>query len=303
MMKTYNRRVFLSLSATAAVTVLAGQTQRESAPAANRLGLFINLSKDPDADLRRVAELGFADCEIYSEQFGDDLAMALRQALDRYRIGVTALFTMGPGAQQWDFYEGPRTNGLVPRTWRRQRIERLKEASDWARRCGIPAIETHCGFIPENPNDELYKEAVVAIREVARYCQANGQFFLYHAGAETPITLLRTIQEVGLDNQGIGLDTANGILYGTGHPADALEVYGQHLHTVNAKDGLWPTGPRNLGKEVPLGQGKVDFPRVLRKLRELDYHGSIIIEREISGPEQSEDIKKAKAYLEKLLRS
>jgi sugar phosphate isomerase/epimerase len=109
------------------------------------------------------------------------------------------------------------------------------------------------------------------------------------------------ITDVGLDNQGVGLDTANGIMYGTGHPADALEVYGQHVRSVNAKDGLWPTNPRQFGAEVAIGKGKVDFPRVLRRLRELNYTGPITIERETQGPEQIEDIRRSKIFLEQLL--
>ncbi len=223
--------------------------------------------------------------------------------MSRHGIEVTALFTMGPGPLAWDHRKGPPSNGLVPRPWRRARIDRLKQASDFARACGIKAIETHCGFIPEDPNDPLYDETIPAIREAAGHCRENGQTFLYHAGAETAVTLLRTIRDVGLDNQGVGLDTANGIMYGTGHPVDALEIYGQYLRAVNAKDALWPTDPIELGKEVPIGAGKVDFPRLIRKLRALNYTGPIIIEREISGPQQIEDIKKSKADLERWLRS
>jgi sugar phosphate isomerase/epimerase len=70
---------------------------------------------------------------------------------------------------------------------------------------------------------------------------------------------------------------------------------------VNAKDGLYPTDGRHLGKETVLGEGKVGFPRFLRRLKELGYTAPIIIEREISGPQLLEDLKQAKAYLEKIL--
>jgi len=70
----------------------------------------------------------------------------------------------------------------------------IKKASDLAKQCGIEAVQTHCGFIPENPNDPLYKESVGAIRDVAAYCKRNGQNLRYETGQETPITLVRTIQ-------------------------------------------------------------------------------------------------------------
>jgi sugar phosphate isomerase/epimerase len=305
-MAAHTRREFVKSSlALSAASWLPGLTAPAVAavPAPNKLGMFIFLdSKDPDKTLRQVAELGFPTCEIYTEDFRDEVATALRQAMDRHRIAITALFTMGPGPLAWDFYEGPARNGLVPREWRAQRIARLKQASDFAQRCGIPAIETEAGFIPENPNDPFYKETIEALRDVIGHCRTNRTIFLYHAGSETAVTMLRVLQDVGLDNQGVGLDTANPILYGTGHPCDALEVYGRHARAVNAKDGLWPTDPRHLGKETPIGEGKVDFPRLLKKLRELNYAGPITIERESSGPEQLEDIKKSKAFLERLLK-
>ncbi len=303
MKKQSRREVLGSLAIAGAVSLWArSPLPVRSAPrSGNRLGMFIRLDQDPDKTLKLVADLGFRCCEIYTEEFADETAGALRRAMDRHAVDITAVFTMGPGPLGWDFYEGPATNGLVPREWRAARVARLKQASDWARRCGIPGIETHCGFIPENPNDPLYRETVEAIRDAAGHCRAHGQTFLYHAGAETAITLLRTIQDVGLDNQGVGLDTANGIMYATGHPVDALEIYGRHLRAVNAKDALWPTDPRRLGREVAIGQGKVDFPRLLRRLRELEYAGPIIIEREIGGPQQIEDIQKSKVFLEELL--
>jgi sugar phosphate isomerase/epimerase len=202
----------------------------------------------------------------------------------------------------WDFLQGPSTIGLVPRQTRRARIDALKRASDFAKMLDVPQLQTHCGFIPENPDDPSYTETVDAIREVASHCKQNGQMFLYETGQETPVTRLRTIIDVGLDNQGVGLDTANLILYGKGNPVDALDVIGKYVRSVHAKDGLFPTEPRKLGAEVPIGHGRVDFPRVIAGLRNLGYHGAITIERETSGPRQIEDIKQSRVFLEGIIR-
>ena len=302
MLRKLSRRRFLEASS---ATLVGAQALARSPAHSNtshmRPGMYINLSSNLEADIGQINELGFSDCEVYTDDLKLDLAGRLRRSLDHFRIRAAAVFSMGPGPMVWDFYQGPLTIGLVPREWRSKRIEHLKRASDYARRAGIPAVETHCGFIPENPNDALYKETVDAIREVAGYCKSNGQRFLYHAGQETPIALVRIIQDVGLDNQGVGLDTANPIMYDTGHPVDALEVYGQYLRAVNPKDGLYPANPKELGKEVEIGQGKVGFPRLIQRLQALGYAGPLNIEREISGPQQIADIKKAKLYLEQLI--
>jgi L-ribulose-5-phosphate 3-epimerase len=266
-----------------------------------RLGLIIGVGKDPDAALAKVRDLGLLTCQVFVDEFEPGLLERLRQALDKHGIEATSLVVGGPGKEVWDFYQGPLTIGLVPREMRAARIAHIKKASDFAMQCGIPAVQTHCGFIPENPNDEVYREAVKAMREVAAYCQGNGQNFRYETGQETPITLVRAIQDVGMDNQGVNFDMANLILYGKANPVDAIELLGPYVQGIHAKDGLWPTNPKELGEEVPIGKGKVDFPRIIARLKELNYRGAVTIEREISGTQQVEDVRAAKAYLEKLI--
>lgn len=264
--------------------------------------MYVVLHDDPETTMAQVKSLGLSLCEIYNDNFEPAMADRLVDAMKKNGIKPVALFSMGPGDMVWDFDHGPSTIGLVPRKHRAERILHLKNASEFAKRCGIPAVETHCGFIPEDPSTDLYRETVNAIREAASYCKDNGQTFLYHSGQETPVTQLRVIEDVGVDNQGVGLDTANLIMYGKGHPTEALEIYGRHVRLVNAKDGLYPKNGRELGKEVPIGQGRVDFPRFLRKLDQIGYTGPILIEREISGPKLLEDVRKAKLYLTNLLR-
>src|SRR6059036_1933377 len=109
------------------------------------------------------------------------------------------------------------------------------------------------------------------------------------------------MQDVDLDNQGVNVPVANLILYGKANPVDAIELPTPHVQGIHAKDGLWPTNPRELGREVPSGQGKVDFRRIIARLKQLNYQGAVTIEREVSGPEQIEDVRAAKAYLEGLI--
>jgi L-ribulose-5-phosphate 3-epimerase len=300
-MDIQNRRHFLHVSA---ASMAAGFLASKSAIGANtgmRLGLIIGVDKDPDAAIAKVHDLGLPTCQASLSNFGPEMVTRLKNALEKYGVEATAVNTSGPGPDIYDFYQGPLTIGLVPRKYRRLRIDHLKRASDFARQCGIAALHTHFGFIPENPNDPVYAEAVEAVREVVRHVKDNNQTVLYETGQETPITLLRLIKDVALDNQFVNLDTANLILYGKGNPVDALDVIGKYVRGLHAKDGLFPTDPRKLGEEVPIGKGKVDFPRLFQRLKELDYRGPVTIEREISGPQQMEDIRKEKTYLEGLI--
>ncbi len=321
MMNTLNRRLFLQTSASALAASLipvvethAGQSPKTNYPgqhapavASNagkkplRLGLILGVGKNPDVEIAKVQVLGMPTCQVYVEDFEPEQAAGLRKALDKHGIEATSLVVGGPGKEVWDFYQGPLTIGLVPPSTRAARIAHIKKASEFAKRCEIPAVQTHCGFIPENPNEPLYKETIIALRDVVGYCKRNNQNFRYETGQETPITLVRAMQDVGLDNQGVNFDLANLILYGKANPVDAIEILGPYVQGIHAKDGLWPTNPKQLGEEVAIGQGKVDFPRLIAQLKELDYRGAVTIEREISGAQQMADVRAAKVYLEQLI--
>jgi sugar phosphate isomerase/epimerase len=294
-MGTLNRRTLLG--AAAASSLLRTNAQEPKM----RLGIILGVPKQPDAAIKRVHDLGFLTCQVAVQDPGSDSAANLRAALDRYGVEATSAVATGPGKEIYDFYQGPLTIGLVPREFRAQRIARMKAISDFAVKAKIPAVQGHCGFIPENPNHPAYQETVEAIRTVAAYCRQNGQKFRCETGQETPITLLRAIRDVGLDNVGVNFDAANLILYGKANPVDAVDLLGPYIQGVHAKDGLYPTDPKELGKEVPIGEGKVNFPVFIAKLKQIGYRNPLTIEREISGEKQTADILAAKAYLEKLI--
>ena len=297
---TFNRRDFLQTSAgVIAATMSPTLFTPQKKPL--RLGLIIGIGSDPETAIAKVHDLGLPTCQVYVEDFAQGVSTRLVQALDKYQVEATSVVVGGPGREVWDFYEGPLTIGLVPRETRAARVAQMKKGADFAKQCGIPAVQSHAGFIPENPNDSVYKETVAAMRDVVEYCRSNGQNFRYETGQETPITLVRAMQDVGLDNQGVNFDLANLILYGKANPVDAIEILAPYVQGIHAKDGLWPTNPRELGKEVPIGKGKVDFPKIIARLKQLNYQGAVTIEREVSGPEQIDDVRAAKTYLEGLI--
>jgi sugar phosphate isomerase/epimerase len=269
------------------------------------VGLLVSPYGAPEATIRRVHDLGFNNCFLsldgYIGKFTPEAAKEIKGLLDKYEIVATTVEVVGPPPLEWNFLRGPATIGVVPPATRAARIDALRQASDFAKLVGIGQVQTHCGFIPEDPADALYPGTVEAIRTVAQHCQGNGQNFLMETGQETPTTMSRVIHDVGLPNLGVGLDTANVILYGKANPVDAVDILGPHVHSIHAKDGKWPTDPSQLGEEVQIGKGLVDFRAVFTKLRRLGYTGAVTIERETSGPQQIEDVRQEKLYLEKIL--
>jgi L-ribulose-5-phosphate 3-epimerase len=308
------RRDFLSSAAAAAAllptaalakslgpTEAAAQTSGDNMP----LGLLITPAEGPEETIKRVHDFGLSTCffslDAYIGKFTPRLAEQFKGLLAKYNVTCTTVEVVGPQPLVWDFMQGPSTIGLVPPATRAARIDALKQASDFAKLLGVHQVQTHCGFIPENPSDPLYKETVSAIRDVARHCASNDQRFLMETGQETPTTMSRAIRDVNMPNLGVGLDTANLILYGKANPVDAVAILGPHVHSIHAKDGRWPTDPDKLGEEVLIGTGLVDFGKVFEGLLKAGYTGAITIERETHGPQQIEDVRHEKQYLEKVL--
>jgi sugar phosphate isomerase/epimerase len=255
----------------------------------------INALRNGGKCFDHVEQFGLKVCQLTvwdTAMATPEVAEVVKAESARTGVRVCAVWGGWSGPAKWNFTEGPTTLGIVPHEYRAQRIEELKKSADFAVAIGAPALITHVGFIPENLTDPEYPGVVEAIREVAQYCQDCGLGFWYETGQETPVVVLRTIERVGTDNQGINLDPANLILYGKANPIDSLDVFGRYVTNIHVKDGLYPTDGDNLGKEVPAGEGKVRFPEFIARLKEIGYTGELIIEREISGEEQSRDIRK-----------
>jgi sugar phosphate isomerase/epimerase len=270
-----------------------------------KLGLIVPLRREPREEIEKVKNLGFETCQVTCWDmtlYTREVAEKLKQASEENGIEITTLWTGFSGRAVWNFTEGPLTIGLVPPDKRKKRVEELKRASDFAGWIGVGSLTTHMGFIPENPNDPVYTSLIEVLKDVARFLDDRGQSFWFETGQETPVTLLRTFEDVGAGNFGVNFDPANLLMYGKANPIDALDVLGEYVRDVHAKDGEYPRSGRQLGEEKPLGEGRVDFPRLISKLKELNYHGSLTIEREISGPQQIIDIKRGKRYLEELIQ-
>ena len=109
-----------------------------------RLGLILGIGRDPHDAIAKVHDLGFPTCQAFVDEIDSVLAGQLREALNQYQIEATSLVVGGPGREVWDFYGGPLTIGLVPRETREARIAHIKKASDFAKQCGIAAVQTHC---------------------------------------------------------------------------------------------------------------------------------------------------------------
>lgn len=278
-----------------------------------KIGTVVNLhsaclseaDNEVEVKLRFLNQYGFETCQLISfnpSMWTDENVVLLKVLLEKYNVTVSAFWCGWRGPVVWNFYDGQSTLGLVPPEYRQMRVQNLCDGADFAKKLGIRDVITHMGFIPENPFDMNYNGFCVAVRTVAKHLEKNGQRLLFETGQETPTTMMRCFETVGAPNLGVNLDTGNLILYGKANPVDALDTLGKYVYNIHAKDGFYPTNGHDLGREVKIGQGKVDFKALFTKLHELGYDGPVTIEREISGNQLLQDILDTRDYLENVIR-
>ena len=251
-----------------------------------------------------AAAQGFKHCQLVSwdvTTWTEESVEEIKGLCAEFGIEITAFWCGWVGPKRWNFTEGPETLGIVPVAYRAQRVQNLLDGAAYAKKLGVKDVVTHMGFIPENMTDPNYPGVVAAVKCIAQELKKNEQNLLFETGQETPVVLLRLFEAINTGNLYINLDPANLILYGKANPVDALDVFGDYVRGVHAKDGLYPTNGNELGHEVKVGDGKANFPALLKGLKEHGFDGSLTIEREISGEQQTKDIMETQAYLNDLI--
>lgn len=277
-------------------------------------GVNSDVKADGCADLSRrfnwMTGIGLDNCQINfynSAGFTEENARLIRECADKHGVEITAMWcgaAMEQGPCDWGHYDGPSTNGIVPVAYRQARVEILKKGAIFAKAMGVKDVIFHCGFIPEHPASTEFVSFVACMKYLAGFYKKLDMNFLFETGQETPLTLLRVIKEVGTGNLGINLDPSNLVTDGKANPVDALKTFGKYVWGVHAKDGTIPTEEDYVhgGYQCRVGEGDVDFPALIKKLKEIGYDGTLTIEREDTSEEQKTlDIIDAKEYLEKLI--
>lgn len=270
-----------------------------------KVGLFVDITEDMEGKLRHAKRLGFDfgqlavwDMSLYN----DDTLDRLKQLLAELDFTVTDLWCGWSAPVIWKHPEKYSSLGLVPKEYRAKRLEELKEGGRFAHKLGVKNIITHTGFIPDDPYAEAHIGVVESLKELCSELNGRGQSFAFETGEELPLTLSLVIGEIGLDNVGVNFDPANLISGGRGNPNDAMALLGCRVTGVHAKDAIPAKFGEASGKQVPVGEGSVDFERLIRQLKDIGYKGDIVIEHEIKGRDDRDaDIIASKKYLENII--
>jgi inosose dehydratase len=203
---------------------------------------------------------------------------------------------------------------------------------------GVGEVIISAGFDPERAkiagrvrsdnsqgwNDAGWKEAITTLHTLARALRDRLEMRVvvhHHAGThfETPAEIERLLTQTDPELVNLLLDTGH-CVYGGGEPLEVLRKFGPRVKYVHFKDAkkseLEHIRSTNIhmddawkrGVFCSLGEGVVDFPRVVESLKSLRYDGWAIVEQDVvpdaNGklfPEPTESARKSRAFLREKL--
>lgn len=200
------------------------------------------------------------------------------------------------------------------------RIKKTKAIIDLAAEFNVNVITTHIGVIPEDKQNARYKVMLKALTECGLYAQSKGVTLAIETGPEKAKTLLAFLKDTQ-GGVGVNLDPANFTMVTGQNPVEAVYILKDYIVHTHAKDGVMLDKNQNptevyhafaVGgvdalnacegfKELPLGQGDVQWDEYLKALKEIGYDGFLTIEREC-GENPREDITSAVRFLNERLR-
>ena len=141
----------------------------------------------------------------------------------------------------------------------------------------------HADFIPdcpELPYDFVYKTAQQQIRKalptakkhkVTIAVEVVWNKFLY-----SPLEFKQFVDSFKSTSVGAYFDVGNPVAFGV--PADWVRILGRRIKRVHLKEYSRAIGGFPAGFDVPLGQGDVNYPAVVKALRAIKYKGPATVE-------------------------
>ncbi len=262
----------------------------------------------PDA-VRLAAKLGAQGVQTYAN--GDVLRAQMTAAeiaeIRRIVSGEGLVFSALCGDVGCRMYYRPEECRAL--------IEDEKRMLETARELGTRTVTTHIGVVPEDENTPQYESMHRVCRELAEFADSVGGHFAVETGPERAELLKNFLDRLGSRGVGVNLDPANLVMCAGDDPVQAVFILRDYIVHTHAKDGVQykPFDTRRLYcpdyfglspledsdsffREVPLGEGGVDWSAYLGALKQIGYDGFLTVEREC-GDTPEEDIGRAVRFL------
>lgn len=283
----------------------------------NKIGVITDSFRLPlKESLLKAKEVGAEGVQIYAvsgemapENLGPSKRKELRSFIDSLGLEISALC----GDLGGHGFQDKRENAA--------KVEKSKRILDLAVDLGTNIVTTHIGVVPEDPNSEIYETMQQACEELSNYATEIGAWFAIETGPEKAAHLKAFLDTLSTNGLSVNFDPANMVMVTGDDPVQGVYTLADYIVHTHVKDGIriQAVDPReiygSLGyepmtheqlaemassgryfEEVPLGEGKVDFPAYFAALSDIGYDGYLTIEREV-GDHPEVDIRKAVEFV------
>ncbi|MEW9699455.1 sugar phosphate isomerase/epimerase family protein [Paenibacillus sp. SI8] len=283
----------------------------------NPIGIMVDsLRLELRDGLKKAKELGADGVQIYAvkgEMDPANLSPAARKELKAYieSLGLEISALCGDLAG----------HGFQDHLANVSKIEKSKRILDLAVELGTNVVTTHIGVVPDDVNDPIYETMQRACDELGVYAKSMNAYFAIETGPEPAAHLKQFLDSLGTNGVSVNFDPANMVMVTGDDPVQGVYTLKDYIVHTHVKDGirLREVDPREvygaLGykpmshdniaetattgasyRELPLGEGHVDFGRYFAALNDIGYTGYLTIEREV-GEQPELDIGKAIGFI------
>lgn len=270
------------------------------------IGIIIDCFKEEfGSALKKSADLGAKGIQMYAT-YGEHSPRELvgakrRELLDQVKSSGLCFSAICGDLGQG--FADPAKNPSL--------IEDSKRIMDLAKELETNIVTTHIGVVPADKTHDRYKIMQEACAELARYADSIGAHFAVETGPEPASVLKEFLDSLHSRGVAVNLDPANLVMVTGDDPVQAVYTLKDYIVHTHAKDGikLFDKNPEIIYgmveeeiksgrsfREMPLGQGKVDFDNYLKALYDVGYRGFLTIEREV-GDDVEGDIRTAVNFL------
>ncbi|MFD2116656.1 sugar phosphate isomerase/epimerase family protein [Paenibacillus yanchengensis] len=272
--------------------------------------------------LKKAKEVGADGVQIYAVK-GEFTPAALSPAArQEYRNYISSL-----GLEISALCGDLGGHGFQDVSLNREKIDESKRIMELAKELGTDIVTTHIGIVPDDTNSAIYEAMQTACEELSTFASGMGSYFAIETGPEKSAHLKQFLDTLSSKGVSVNFDPANMVMVTGDDPVQGVYTLKDYIVHTHAKDGiqLRPIDPRDvygfLGyeqgagmdheaiaqmvesgdafREVPLGEGAIDWKAYLQALHDIGYKGYLTIEREV-GTSPEADIKLAVEFLKKL---
>ena len=278
------------------------------------IGVLLESFRLPTRDaVKKAAQMGLDGLQMYATQ-GENSPENLSGKKAKELLDFVRDMGLRFSALCGDLGRGFGNPELNP-----ELVEKSKRILELALELDCNIVTTHIGVVPTDPTHERYGIMQEACFELSKYADSVSAHFAIETGPETSEVLKGFLDGLHSKGVAVNLDPANLVMVVGDDPVKAVHNLKDYIVHTHAKDGImlertlpeyiYKVIPKpediqgiKFFKEVPLGEGGVDFKSYLKALEEIGYRGFLTIERE-AGDTPEVDIGIARDHLLSVIKA